>query len=82
MGASGATRVREMTWVEEALCRGADPEQFFQRGKRKSRPAIQICERCQVRQQCLEYALREGIELGVWGGLTSRQRRAVLAEAG
>jgi WhiB family redox-sensing transcriptional regulator len=72
---------REVTvesWVDFARCRGMDPEQFFGRNLTEARDAIQTCERCNVRQACLEYAVRNDIEIGVWGGLTERQRRAYI----
>lgn len=37
-----------------------------------------LCQRCPVQQACLAYALDHGEEFGVWGGLTSRERRALL----
>jgi WhiB family transcriptional regulator, redox-sensing transcriptional regulator len=64
------------SWVDFARCRGMEPERFFGRNLTEAREAIRTCERCHVRQQCLEYSITEGIEIGVWGGLTERQRRA------
>lgn len=49
---------------------------FFGRNLTEARDAIRTCERCDVRRPCLDYALREHIDIGVWGGLTERQRRA------
>lgn len=63
-------------WTQRARCRGLDPEQFFVRSLQDARSAIQVCQRCPVRQECLDYAVDEDIEVGVWGGLTERQRRA------
>lgn len=63
-------------WTGRARCRGLDPEQFFVRSLEQARGAIKVCQRCPVRQECLDYAVAEGIEVGVWGGLTERQRRA------
>jgi WhiB family redox-sensing transcriptional regulator len=36
--------------------------------------ALKICEKCDVRVHCLEYALKHNIQFGVWGGMTERQR--------
>lgn len=66
----------EADWSDDARCRGLDPDQFFVRGAAQSRRAIKVCQRCSVRQQCLQYALDNDIDFGVWGGLTERQRRA------
>ena len=63
-------------WTEQARCRGMESEAFFGRNLTEARAAIRTCERCEVRQQCLDYAVDNGIEIGVWGGLTERQRRA------
>jgi len=63
-------------WTSRARCRGLDPEQFFVRSLQQAKSAIQVCQRCPVRQECLDHAVDESIEVGVWGGLTERQRRA------
>lgn len=63
-------------WTRRARCRGLDPEQFFVRSLQQAKSAIRVCQRCPVRQDCLDYAVDEAIEVGVWGGLTERQRRA------
>jgi len=68
--------VDEPNWLDQARCRGLDPEQFFVRGMAQARPALRICERCVVKDECLSYALDNEIDFGVWGGLTERQRRA------
>ena len=68
------------TWADRARCRGMDPEAFFGRNLTEARDAIKTCERCDVRQSCLDYAVDEGIEIGVWGGLTERQRRAYVRQ--
>lgn len=63
-------------WTDLARCRGMDPDVFFGRNLTEARTAIRTCDRCEVRQQCLDYAVAQQIEIGVWGGLTERQRRA------
>lgn len=68
----------EVDWAGQARCREVDPELFFARGLAEAKPAIRICTRCPVRDQCLDYALTNEIDHGVWGGLTERQRRAQL----
>lgn len=72
---------RDMDWTLSARCRGLDPDKFFVRGAAQARQAIKVCERCRVRDDCRRYALDEGIDFGVWGGLTERQRRAELRRA-
>lgn len=65
----------DRSWLDDARCKGVDPEQFFVRGVAQSRPAVRICDRCPVKEECLSYALEHDIDFGIWGGLTERQRR-------
>jgi len=64
-------------WRVSANCRNGDPERLFVTGA-KQREARSICRGCPVLTQCLSHALDERIEFGVWGGMTERQRRAML----
>lgn len=64
-------------WVTLATCRSIDPDALFVRGA-EQRKAAAICRRCPVQLECLADALDNRVEFGVWGGLTERQRRAVL----
>ena len=64
-------------WVTEAKCRNGDPDALFVRGAQQ-RNAATVCRHCPVKMQCLADALDNNIEFGVWGGLTERQRRALL----
>lgn len=68
--------MRDTEWGARARCRGQDPEPFFARAIAQARPALRLCERCVVKEQCLQYALDHDIDFGVWGGLTERQRRS------
>lgn len=65
----------------EALCRDYDPEVFFPIDERRGTPSVErataICAVCPVRVRCAEYALEHGIDYGIWGGLTSDERREV-----
>ena len=64
-------------WVMHAQCRSGDPDALFVRGA-EQRKAAAICQRCPVQMECRADALDNRVEFGVWGGLTERQRRAVL----
>ena len=66
------------SWVELARCRGAEDE-LFPEGKQQKRAAA-ICMGCPVRQDCLIEALDNRLEWGIWGGLTERERRALLRQ--
>jgi WhiB family redox-sensing transcriptional regulator len=64
-------------WISQASCRGQDPDALFVQGAAQNR-AKQICGGCVVRTECLADALDNRIEFGVWGGMTERERRALL----
>ena len=64
-------------WATKALCNQARPDELFVRGAAQNR-AKQMCAGCPVRTECLAEALDNQIEWGVWGGMTERERRAVL----
>ncbi|MEV5607522.1 WhiB family transcriptional regulator [Streptomyces sp. NPDC052225] len=68
---------KQGSWWEKAACRTADPEELFVEGAAQS-GAKRICAACVVRTECLAHALDERIEHGVWGGMTERERRALL----
>jgi WhiB family redox-sensing transcriptional regulator len=67
------------SWMTFAYCRGADPEVFFPHDGVGVEVASRICVGCPVREPCLEYALANRIEDGVWGGFSERARRRLLA---
>ena len=64
-------------WANVALCQKAAPDELFVRGAEQHK-AKAVCGACPVRAECLAEALDNQIEWGVWGGLTERERRALL----
>jgi WhiB family redox-sensing transcriptional regulator len=66
-----------IVWVSKAACRSTDPDDLFVRG-RAQRKAVAICRRCPVIAECGADALDNNMEWGIWGGMTERQRRALL----
>src|SRR5438067_1814886 len=64
-------------WRDQAACLGADPDLFFPQRGESAEPAREICARCPVREACLDYALRNAITHGIWGGVSVRERRAL-----
>lgn len=67
----------EPDWMDQANCRGMDPDVWFPaRGESLARQRA-ICAACTVRDQCLEYALAHGMNHGVWGGQSERERRRI-----
>lgn len=64
-----------LSWQADALCAQTDPEAFFPEKGGSTRDAKRICSTCEVRAQCLEYALQNDERFGIWGGLSERERR-------
>ena len=62
-------------WQERALCAQTDPEAFFPEKGGSTREAKRVCQSCDVRAECLEYALAHDERFGIWGGLSERERR-------
>lgn len=67
----------DSSWVARGLCRTVRPDDLFVEGAAQKR-AKELCGACGVRTECLAEALDERIEYGVWGGMTERERRALL----
>jgi WhiB family redox-sensing transcriptional regulator len=62
-------------WQDRALCAQTDPEAFFPEKGGSTREAKRICLGCEVKDQCLDYALAHDERFGIWGGLSERERR-------
>jgi WhiB family redox-sensing transcriptional regulator len=71
----------ELEWQERALCAQTDPEAFFPEKGGSTREAKRVCMSCEVRVQCLDYALENDERFGIWGGLSERERRRVKKRA-
>lgn len=67
----------ERRWQERANCLGVDPDLFFPERGASTREAKAVCRGCEVRVDCLEFALAHGEKFGIWGGLSERERRRV-----
>lgn len=65
----------EEGWQERALCAQTDPEAFFPEKGGSTREAKRICSGCEVKAECLDYALAHDERFGIWGGLSERERR-------
>jgi WhiB family transcriptional regulator, redox-sensing transcriptional regulator len=68
-----------IAWVSKARCRAADLDDMFVRGAKQMKAAA-ICRVCPVIAECAADALDNRVEFGVWGGMTERQRRALLKQ--
>jgi WhiB family transcriptional regulator, redox-sensing transcriptional regulator len=71
----------ELGWQERALCAQTDPEAFFPEKGGSTREAKKVCRACEVRAECLEYALQHDERFGIWGGLSERERRKLKRQA-
>lgn len=70
-----------LAWQTDALCSQTDPEAFFPEKGGSTRDAKRICTSCDVRSECLEYALQNDERFGIWGGLSERERRKLKRRA-
>lgn len=71
-----------LAWQDQALCAQTDPEAFFPEKGGSTREAKRICVGCDVKQECLEYALMQDERFGIWGGLSERERRRLKRKVG
>ena len=74
-----STAEARIAWVSSARCRATDPDRLFVSGAAQRKAAV-ICRHCPVIVECAAEALDNQMEFGVWGGMTERQRRALLKQ--
>lgn len=72
----------DLGWQDRALCAQTDPEAFFPEKGGSTREAKRVCRSCEVRAECLDYALENDERFGIWGGLSERERRRIKRQAG
>ena len=67
-------------WMNNGSCKEVDGDMWFAEGTNfiVTKIAKKICGECRVVDQCLQYALENRIEYGVWGGLTIQERKSLL----
>lgn len=66
---------QDLSWQAKARCLEVDPEIFFPERGGSSKAARSVCGQCEVRVECLRYALRNREQFGIWGGTSERERR-------
>lgn len=78
--------LRRPAWTARAACAGYPTEWFFPApGRNRSRErangagALEVCEACPVRSECLDYATADDELIGIWGGTATPERRAIRA---
>ena len=75
------TVLNRPNWMEEGACRNADRNLFFPVRGASTLPALSYCNSCNVRPECLRFALADSTLTGVWGGTSERARRQMRAAA-
>ena len=73
-----ANDLSETSWMSHGNCAHRDPAMFFPSDGVGVEIARRACEGCPVQAQCLEYAITERIDHGVWGGASERERRRII----
>lgn len=68
----------DTSWMARGSCREQRPALFFPNDGVGVDAARRVCAGCPVKGPCLEYALTERIDHGVWGGASERERRRIL----
>ena len=68
----------DTSWMAKGNCADKHPSIFFPSDGVGVEKARRICADCPVKEPCLEYALRNRIDHGVWGGASERERRRIL----
>lgn len=64
-------------WMARGACTSVPPATFFPSDGVGVEAARRICAGCPVQQPCLDYALSQRIDHGVWGGTSERERRRI-----
>jgi WhiB family redox-sensing transcriptional regulator len=70
--------MEQNAWMAKGACRNYEPSVFFPSDGVGVDRARKICATCNVTEDCLEYALLNRIDHGVWGGASERERRRIL----
>lgn len=75
-----------MDWRTEAACLSVDPELFFPIGNTgpaltQAAEAKLVCQECEVQPTCLQWAIENNQDSGVWGGMTEDERRSLKRRA-
>ncbi len=72
--------LQPVEWQTHARCAEVDPEIFFPERGGSSKAARAVCSECKVKTECLEYALNNKEQFGIWGGTSERERRRLRKE--
>jgi WhiB family transcriptional regulator, redox-sensing transcriptional regulator len=67
-------------FFDDAACQDVDVEVFFSQDESLQQEALELCSACPVRRECLEHALYQGEQYGIWGGTREGERRRISRE--
>lgn len=73
--AAPATPLSATNWRRGAICAQVDPEMFFPEKGGSTRQAKRVCNGCPVQVFCLEEAIENDEGFGIWGSMSTRERR-------
>ena len=73
--------VDALSWMDRGLCAEVDLELHFPEKGGSVLDAKKVCRACEVRVECLEYALATDQRFGIWGATSERERRRMKREA-
>jgi WhiB family transcriptional regulator, redox-sensing transcriptional regulator len=68
------------SWQDHAACADADADLFFSSDEEAQREALAYCDACPVRSACLEHAVTNREQYGIWGGVREQDRRRITRE--
>ncbi len=68
------------SWMKEGACSGSDPELMFPKTDEEIALAVGVCATCSIQVVCLEYALDNREDYGVWGGASEKERRKIIKD--
>jgi WhiB family redox-sensing transcriptional regulator len=83
IGAEKPKRRRRLTsaetghWQDDGNCAGANQDIFFPGRGEDFTAGKAVCEKCVVKEKCLEFAFKNGEKFGIWGGMTERERKRI-----
>ena len=72
--------VRLTPWATRAACAASDVDFYQESSVHETLKALEVCNTCSVRPECLAYALEAEEPFGIWGGATSAERRKALGK--